>query len=205
MTEPVEVADAFEPVAGGVVHWRISNSRIGGAISSSHAVPAGEASVLVDPVRLADGPLSALPRPAAAVLTATCHQRAAWRYRRELGIEVWLPEDARDGDEQPDRRYAEGEVLPGGLRALRTPGPERPHYSLLLEGEPGILFCSDLVQNDGGSELTFVPPEYHEDPAETRRSVERLLELDFTILCLAHGTPLVDEPRQALRRLLERA
>ena len=38
----------------------------------------------------------------------------------------------------------------------------------------------------GEAKLSFVPPEYHEDPAETRRSVRRLLELPFTILCLAH-------------------
>src|SRR5436853_516251 len=81
-------------------------------------------------------------------------------------------------------------VLLGGLRAIRTPGPEKPHYSFLLEREPGVLFCSDLISNDGGRELRFVPAEYHEDPAETRRSVERLLDLEFSILCLDHGAPL---------------
>ena len=71
-------------------------------------------------------------------------------------------------------------------------------------GDPGLLFCSDLISHDGGGELAFVPFEYHEDPAETRRSVERLLELPFTILLLDHGTPLVDDPKGAVRRLLAR-
>jgi glyoxylase-like metal-dependent hydrolase (beta-lactamase superfamily II) len=53
-------------------------------------------------------------------------------------------------------------------------------------------------------ELTFVPGEYHDDPAETRRSVERTLDLDFEILCLAHGLPLTDDPKAALRDLLDR-
>ena len=127
---------------------------------------------------------------------------SAWRYRTELGIEVWLPEDARAGDEEPDRRFAEGDTLPGGLLAIRTPGPEWPHYSFLLEREPGVLFCSDLIGNDGDRELHFVPPEYHEDPAETRRSVERLLDLPFSTLCLAHGAPITDDPKGALRQLL---
>ena len=47
-----------------------------------------------------------------------------------------------------------------------------------------------------------MPPEYHEDPAETRRSVEKLLALPFTILCLDHGAPIADEPKEALRQLL---
>ncbi|HVM57645.1 MAG TPA: hypothetical protein VMT74_09290 [Gaiellaceae bacterium] len=203
MTEPREIADGVEPVTDGVWHWRIHNAAIGGAISSSHAVAADGGCVLVDPVRLADDALASLPRPAAIALDATTHQRASWRYRKQFGIEVWLPEDARAGDEEPDRRYAEGETLPGGLLAIRTPGPEWPHYSFLLERDPGVLFCSDLISNDGGRELGFVPPEFHDDPAETRRSVERLLDLPFSILCLAHGVPITDDPKGALRQLLE--
>ncbi|HTZ05835.1 MAG TPA: MBL fold metallo-hydrolase [Gaiellaceae bacterium] len=200
MSEPAEIADHAEEVAPGLWHWRISNSAIGGAISSSHAVAAGDGCVLVDPVRLE--PL-ALPPPVAIVLTATTHQRSSWRYRDELGIEVWLPEDARAGDEEPDVRYAEGDVLPGALLAFRTPGPEQAHYSFLLERDPGVLFCSDLLLNDGDRDLAFVPPEFHEDPDETRRSVEKLLDLPFAILCLDHGAPIVDDPKSAIRDLLD--
>lgn len=204
MTEPAEVAERAEPVVEGVWHWRVHNANIGGALSSSHAVADGDGCVLVDPVRLAPAALAELPPPRAAVLDATTHQRASWRYRRELGLEVWLPEDAPPADEEPDRRYAEGDVLPGGLRAIRTPGPERPHYSLLRE-DGGVLFVSDLISNDGSRGLSFVPPEYHDDPDETRRSVERLLELDFSVMCLAHGAPVVDDPQAALRELLRRS
>jgi hypothetical protein len=203
MSEPKETAEQVEEVVDGIRHWRIHNSAIGGALSSSHAVTSGEGSVLIDPVRLADAALATLPRPSAIVLTARCHQRCAWRYRSQFGAEVWLPEDAAAADEEPDRRYAEGDALPGGLVTVRTPGPEWPHYSFLLEREPGVLFCSDLISNDGGRRLRFVPPEYHDDPAETRRSVEKLLDLPFTILCLDHGSPIVDEPKEALRQLLD--
>ena len=172
-------------------------------MSSSHALATGDGCVLIDPVRLAEDAMASLPRPTAVVLTAKCHQRAAWRYRRELGIEVWLPEDASAADEEPDRRYADGDVLPGSLVAVRTPGPEWPHYSLLLEGDPGVVFCSDLVMHAGGGALRFVPPEFHEDPAETRRSVDKLLGLPFGILCFDHGAPIVDHPKAALRRLLD--
>jgi len=204
MTEPREIAARAEQVADGLWHWRIRNSSIGGGISSSQAIAVDGGLVMIDPVRLADDALAALPRPTAVVLTAKCHQRAAWRYRREFGAEVWLPDDAPAADEEPDRRYAEGDELPGGLRAMRTPGPEWPHYSFLRESAPGILFCSDLVGGgeDATAPLHFIPPEYHEDPAETRRSVGKLLDLPFSILCLDHGAPLVDDPQAALRRLL---
>ena len=202
MSEPRETADQLEEVAEGLYHWRISNSAIGGNVSSSHALVTGVTCVLIDPVRLADDAMASLPRPTAIVLTARCHQRAAWRYRAEFGIEVWLPEDASAADEEPDRRYADGDVLPGGLIAVRTPGPEWPHYSLLFEDDPGVVFCSDLVMHAGDGVLRFVPPEFHEDPGETRRSVEKLLGLPFAVLCFDHGAPIVDDPNAALRRLL---
>lgn len=203
MSEPREIADTLEAVRDGLYHWRIENSSIGGATSSSHAVLTADDCVLIDPVRLEAAALATLPRPAAVLLTARCHQRSAWRYRAQFGAEVWLPEDAAAADEEPDRRYAEGDVLPGGLLAVRTPGPEWAHYSFLLEREPGVLFCSDLVMGGESGELRFVAPEYHEDPAETQRSVARLLGLPFSILCLSHGAPLADDPKAALRRLLE--
>ena len=205
MTEPREIAEKVERVTDGIYHWRIHNSAIGGAISSSHAVATnGESCVFVDPVRLSDEALTMLPEPQAILLTARCHQRSAWRYREQFGIEVWLPEDASTADEEPDHRYAEGDVLPGDLKAIRTPGPEWPHYSFLLESAPGILFCSDLISNDPERGLDFIPFEYHEDPAETQRSVERLLDLPFSILCLDHGPPLDGDPKTALRELLAR-
>jgi hypothetical protein len=105
-------------------------------------------------------------------------------------------------DEEPDRRYAEGDILPGGLRAIRTPGPEPVHYGLLREQAPSILFCSDLLMGDGAGGLAFVPGEFHDDPAETRRSVERLAELRFDVLCLDHGSPVTEDPHRAIAALL---
>jgi len=205
MTEPREIAPAAEEVAPGLWHWRISNRNIGGHTSSSQALLTRDGLVLIDPVRLDDAALGALPRPTATLLTARCHQRAAWRYRRELGAAVWLPADASPADEQPDQAYVDGQTLPGGLRALRTPGPEWPHYCFVAEGDPGILFCSDLMSADDDGTLRFINPAYHEDPAATRASVEKLLDEPFGLLCLAHGAPLTDDPKAAIRALLDRS
>ncbi len=204
MTEPKEIAPSAEQVLPGLWHWSIRNSHIGGHISSSQALLTREGLVLVDPVRLDDAARGALPRPMATLLTARCHQRAAWRYRREMGTPVWLPEDAADADERPDHTYTDGQILPGDLRAFRTPGPEWPHYSFFNEAAPGIVFCSDLLSRDEDGELRIIDPALHDDPAATRASLERLLDLPFGILCLAHGAPVTDDPKAALRRLLAR-
>jgi hypothetical protein len=67
-----------------------------------------------------------------------------------------------------------------------------------------VLFCSDLLSRREGGELQFVALEYHDDPAATRRSVEGLLDLPFAVLCLDHGPPVADDPRSAIRALLDR-
>jgi metallo-beta-lactamase superfamily protein len=201
MSEPHEIATSLERVVDGVYHWRIRNSAIGGAISSSHAVVTGEDCVLIDPVGLEPKVLHTLPRPSAILVTATCHQRAAWRLRRELGADVWLPLGAPPASEEADHLYGDGDVLPGGLVAVHTPGPEPAHYSFLLERNGGVLFCSDLVGNDGSTELHLIPEEYQDDPTETRRSIAALLDVPFDVLCLAHGVPVTD-PKEALRAVL---
>jgi hypothetical protein len=212
MTEPKEVAERFEVVAPGLYHWRIHNSAIGGGISSSQALAAGGGCVLIDPVRLSDEALAQLPEPRAILLTARCHQRAAWRYRKQFDIEVWLPEDAAEADEDPDKLYAEGDLLPGGLLAMRTPGPEWPHYSFFMEPrvewglpEDGVLFVSDLIRRPDEGDLEFIPFQYHEDPAATIHSVRGLLGLPFAILCLDHGSPVTHKPKEALEKLLDRS
>lgn len=204
MAEPNAVAERAEEVVPGVRRWGVRNDRIGGAESTGHAVTGEGGTVLVDPVRLAPAALAELGPVAAICLTAQCHQRSAWRYRRELGARVWAPAGTRPMEEEPDERYRTGDVLPGGLRALHTPGPEDVHFSFLLEREPRVLFVSDLLTHYEGSELDFVPLQYHDDPALTRRTVQGLLELDFAVLCLDHGRALADDPKAAIRALLER-
>jgi hypothetical protein len=203
VSEPKAVAQELEEVAPGVFHWRVADERIGGYTSASHAVRAADGSfVLIDPVQLADTELARLEPVEAIVLTAATHQRSAWRYRARFGVPVHLPEGSRETDEEPDAHYGAGAALPGGLKAVHAPGPEQPHYALLLERGEGVLFCPDQLMRGPDGTLMFVPGEFHEDPDETRRTVEALLDLPFSVLCLDHGAPLADDPKGAIRALL---
>jgi hypothetical protein len=64
-----------------------------------------------------------------------------------------------------------------------------------------VLVCADLLMGRPDTGLRYVPLEYHDEPAETRRSVEGLLELPFSLLCLDHGRPFIDG-KAAIRELL---
>jgi glyoxylase-like metal-dependent hydrolase (beta-lactamase superfamily II) len=206
VSEPTTTAWDLLEIAPDLVAWHIEDERIGGHTSASYALRADDGgTVLIDPLPLAEDALGRLEPVAAIVLTAATHQRSAWRYRERFDVPVWLPSGSRETEEPADHEYADGDTLPAGLLAIRTPGPELPHYSLYLERTPCVVFSPDLVMREADGELAFVPAEFHEDPVETRRSVERTLDLDFEILCLAHGLPLTDNPKAALRELLDRS
>jgi hypothetical protein len=198
VAEPKGVAESAEEVVPGVWHWRLRDERIGGEWGSSHAADG----VLIDPHRLAVDAFERLGQVEAIVLTTSSHQRAAWRLRRELGVRVYLPAAAKAVDEEPDERYQEGDALPGGLQAVFTPGAGTTQHSLLLPRDAGVLFTPDLFVRSADGPLQWVPFEYMHDPEEAKRSAARLLELEFDVLCMAHGAPLVGGARDALRALV---
>ena len=204
MSEPKAVATATEEIMAGLWYWSIEDERIGGYIGAAHAIQSESGTVLIDPLPLEDGEFELLLPVEAIVLTAGTHQRSAWRLRRELGVFVHAPAAVRLVDEEPDVRYSEGDELPAGLRPFFAPGPGTTQHALLLPGDPSVLFTSDLFVHEPGRELSFVPDEYVHDAAEARETARRVLELDFDVLCVGHGSPVLDDPKGAIRALLER-
>lgn len=201
MSEPRAVAADAAEVVPGVWHWAISDERIGGHLSAAHALAGPGGVVLIDPLPLAAAALERLGAVTAICLTTSSHQRSAWRYRRDHGVEVWAPALARTFDEQPDRRYGDGDELPGGLHAVFTPGAGTSQHTLVAS-EPSVAFVPDLLVHPPGEPLALIPGEYAHDVGEARVNVAKLLELPFGALCMGHGAPITDDPKGAIRTLL---
>ena len=108
-------------------------------------------------------------------------------------------------EEEPDHRYGDGERLPGGLRTVFTPGAGTTQHTLLLDGDPAVAFVPDLLARPLGGKLVLIPEQYAHDIEEARRSVEKLLELPFSVLCIAHGEPLTEDAKAAVRAALAAA
>lgn len=201
MSEPKAVAADVEEVVPGVWHWAVADDRIGGYFSAAHALGTAEGTVLIDPLPLAAAGLERLGSVSAICLTTSSHQRAAWRYRRDHGVEVWAPALARTFDEEPDRRYGDGDELPGGLRAVFTPGAGTSQHTLIASA-PSVAFVPDLLVHQPGEPLELIPDRYAHDVDEARVNVEKLLELPFEVLCMGHGLPITDDPEGAIRAVL---
>jgi glyoxylase-like metal-dependent hydrolase (beta-lactamase superfamily II) len=161
--------------------------------------------VLVDPLPLSESALASLGKVAAICLTAGGHQRSSWRYRKRFGAAVHAPEGA-DLDEPPDAWYSDGQILPGGLRAISTPGFAGAHCALLLEGSGrgALLFAGDLVMRGEEGPFALISEEYCRDAKLIRESVARLLDVGPETLCPAHGAPAARGGSECLQEALKR-
>jgi glyoxylase-like metal-dependent hydrolase (beta-lactamase superfamily II) len=98
------------------------------------------------------------------------------------------------------RTYGDGDVLevPGGLRAVHTPGHTGGHCSLLAEGA-GVLFAGDalatvsFLSGETGAQLLA----FNEDAERARASLSRLEGLSASVVVVGHGVPFEGTPAEA--------
>jgi glyoxylase-like metal-dependent hydrolase (beta-lactamase superfamily II) len=202
MPEPKGRAKLVGEVAPGVYRFTMHDDRIDFESDGYVVVGKGRA-VLIDPLPMRPRDLKKLGEVEAICLTASCHERAAKRYHESFHVPLYAPRRAVDFEgATPDRRYGPGARLPGGLKAVHSPGPTDAHYSLYLSRNGGVVFCADLLTNVGSRGLAFVAGEYQDDPKRTRVSVRRLLKLPFRVLCPNHGKPVTTGAKKAVRQAL---
>ena len=202
MTEPKAVAERVEEVVPGVWTWSVHDDRIN-FVSASYAVSMDEGTVLIDPLPLADQPMRELGDVSAICLTTSSHQRSSWRLRRELGVKVWAPALTRLVEEEPDERYSEEDALPGDLRPVFTPGAGTTQHTFLLDRGDGVAFVPDLLVLPPGRKLAVIPEQYAHDVEQARESIRKLLDLPFAVLCLGHGAPVTDNPKEKMEAAIQ--
>ena len=197
-------------IAPAMNHWWFADERIAGAQSDSYSLYTRSGVIFVDPLPMMYAAAEDFPSVAVCILTRACHQRASWRYQYEHGARVMSPRNSPGLRTEPDQHYVEGARLPGEFKAIHAPGPEYNHYALHRpspeEGHPSCLFVGELVRRFSPEHpLELTPVEPGLDPEIGKRSVEKLLGLDFDMLCLSHGGYIDFEAKLELARVLDRA
>ena len=95
--------------------------------------------------------------------------------------------------------FQDGSELPGGLRAVHTPG-HSPGHTALLHADSGVLITGDAVLNLRG--VRYAPGFLCTDPDRNRSSADRLGDLDFEVAAFTHGPELRRGAKARLRQLL---
>ena len=104
-----------------------------------------------------------------------------------------------------DDHLEDGDTLPFGIevRVVHLPGHTPGSIALHLP-ERRVIIIGDALQYKLAWRLSPPAAGVPQRPGEAMRSLEKLLDLDFDTICFSHFLPLRDDPREALRTLVER-
>jgi glyoxylase-like metal-dependent hydrolase (beta-lactamase superfamily II) len=197
----------MDEIAPGLWHWTARRQSIGSEVSTHYLE---SERVLIDPMIPPEG-LEWLEQhgpPQHAILTNRHHDRDAWRLNAAFGSTVHC---IRNGlyeleGRGPVEAFEFGDELPGEIWVHEVDAI-CPDETALYIPSHRALACADGVIGGRRGELQFVPDSLMDEPEQTkgglRAAYRGLLELDFDLLLLAHGDPVVGGAKDALRAFLD--
>lgn len=126
---------------------------------------------------------------------------ARFIYTRPLGGILWpmLSRFVRVEATEVDVPLTDGQYLDplGGLRVVHTPG-HTPGSVCFYSPERRLLVAGDALTNF--LRRVSLPP-FTANMTKARESVCTLAQLDFEVLCLGHGPPVLHEAAERVKRL----
>lgn len=197
----------FKQVIEGVLHWKAFHDRIR---QDAHSYYLPGQRLAIDPMP-SQGLAEALAERGGVervVLTNRHHLRGAEQLAAFFGCGVHCPASGMHEFEhdQPVEPYAWGDELAPGVVAHQIGAICPDDGALHIAIGPGAIAFADAVIAWQG-ELAFVPDFLMDEPervkSETAAALERLLELEFDAILLAHGDPIPSGGHQVLRRFIE--
>ena len=103
-----------------------------------------------------------------------------------------------------DMRLEDGDIIPFDteVRVVHLPGHTAGSIALHLPSKR-VIIVGDALQFKFSRKLS--PPSHRvtQDSEEALRSLEKLLELDFDIICFSHFPPMRKNARAALHEMIE--
>jgi glyoxylase-like metal-dependent hydrolase (beta-lactamase superfamily II) len=167
----------------------------------------GEHRILVDPPPITPEDLAQIQRGGALdliLITNRDHEREAAGLQRELGGQVWVPAaDALQMTLKADKTYTDGELLPGGIRAIQLEGQKSPGESaLFIQQGKGILIVGDALIGKPPGSVSMLPAEKYADAARAREGLKPLLTYHFDALLVGDGAAILSGAKPVVERVL---
>lgn len=195
-------------VAPGILHWTARHPRIGIDVSSYCLTESG---VLLDPMAPAEGVAwfgEQSIEPTEIWLTNRHHFRASATFVAAYGCEVrchraGLHEFTHGEAVTP---FEFGDALADGAVAHEVDAICPEETALHLPRVLAVAIADGLIR-EGDGPVGFVPDDLIGDEPEPVKAglsgaFERLLELDFEHLLLAHGEPVIGDGRAVLEEFV---
>lgn len=166
-----------------------------------------DGNLCIDPVLPDEADLDAIARLGVAkiLLTNRNHSRASNTIRERTRASVLIHRDdathARDQGTTIDGELRVGETI-GPLGVVGAPG-KSPGEVVLHWPSRRILFVGDAVIGNPPGRCSLLREKVMDDPARLRRSVLALAALDFDVLLVGDGTPILHDAKAQLMELVQ--
>jgi glyoxylase-like metal-dependent hydrolase (beta-lactamase superfamily II) len=174
---------------------------------NGHFIRHATGNLCVDPVEPSDEDLDGLARQGVAriLITNRNHSRAANKIRARTGARTAIhPADAAharsEGAELDDELQIGDKV--GPFVVVGAPGKSQGEV-VLHWPERKILLAGDAVVGDPPGKCKLLPDTVVDDPPRLRETTRGLLALDFEILLVGDGVPILQAAKERLRELVE--
>lgn len=121
-------------------------------------------------------------------------------------LETWVPEQTDlETEHAPDHRYGHGDQI-GRFTTVHVPG-HKPDNHALIDEDAGIAVMGDAVSGSDQRGLPagyFVlpPAVYSVDLNEAEENLQRLLEYEFEIGLVFHGSSVTENASGTLERFV---
>ncbi len=185
--------------------WQLYDPKVKADLSSA-AIVTDDGTYLVDPVLLPSGATEDLvpERPTGIILTNENHARATVALSEKLDLPVYAHKDAQPGLHGLSvTPVAEGKGAIPGLEVIELNGGARGEIALFDPVAGGTLLVGDALTNFGSNGFALLPAKYCENQKRLRKSLHRLLQLEFHRMLFAHGRPILSNARTRLAQLLD--
>jgi glyoxylase-like metal-dependent hydrolase (beta-lactamase superfamily II) len=195
-------ADFFQTVAPDLWVWEVFEDSVRTNLGST-AVRTAHGLVLIDPVDLVAGALEELTEEGpliAVVLTNGNHARASARFRSRFSLPILAHADAVSELSVPVDGMLEEGAMVGGLQVIELKGAGPGE--LALYDPRGRLHFGDAVVNLESTGLSLLPAKYCSNQRELRNSLQKLIPLHFHLATFAHGTPVAQDAKALLDRVV---
>ena len=176
-------------------------------------IPEQKALALVDPLAMTEEEAAALEGicpPTDIILTCEYHMREGEQYRHRWGSRLW----ANDAERERygiaiDNWFRDGDLVLDTIGCVFIPAGFYPETALLVQGAPTVLIIGDILSGarcDAGipeEQLGIAFPEYIPNLNSIRKSLEKLQNIEFDVLCFGHGDPIRHQPKRTLEKFIK--
>lgn len=199
----MELEPEIHEISDRVVVWQVFDPDVKAELSST-ALRGDLGTYLIDPVELGHQAAKSVlsKRPIKIVLTNENHARATSEFSRTFNAAIYAHAEAQPGLHGLMIRPIIDSGALGSLEFIELPGGAPGEIALFDPADGGTLILGDALINFGSNGFAILPAKYCHNQKLLRKSLRKLLDLDFQRMLFAHGCPIVSNARRRLGDLL---